>query len=303
MNSQTYSRLFELELSPILEDVHVVDGRFGPAVSAKRGQANLTLDYDSETSDSSLGSLLEVQIVGSAKATGLGSVQTSIQTSNVNTSAGRGECRHEPLIPALTLTSPTPETLQSVVFSDMHPSDVCEDQGRSVSVSAERLGRLESASTVPRRRDVRQQTGDRRHLVIPVKDERVNAVGRRRAGAPKTYRGKPRIWIRAWKRLSHLLVLPQAALTSCAATSLSEPVRRGRAKTVENQNLGTSTPFGDATTDGYASELSDIEASSSFNGNVTGISSRRRLSFGIPTLARRRLAKRHDGSGRYTVAF
>ncbi|KAF5352802.1 hypothetical protein D9756_006228 [Leucocoprinus leucothites] len=89
VNSQTYSRLFELELSPILEDVHVVDGRFGPAVSAKRGQANLTLDYDSETSDSSLGSLLEVQIVGSAKATGLGSVQTSIQTSNVNTSAGR----------------------------------------------------------------------------------------------------------------------------------------------------------------------------------------------------------------------
>lgn len=57
VNSQTNSRLFEL--SPILEDAHVVDRHPGSAESAENGRPDR---YDSETSDSSLGSLLDFQV-------------------------------------------------------------------------------------------------------------------------------------------------------------------------------------------------------------------------------------------------
>lgn len=57
VNSQTNSRLFEL--SPILEDAHVVDRHLGSAESAENGRPDR---YDSETSDSSLGSLLDFQV-------------------------------------------------------------------------------------------------------------------------------------------------------------------------------------------------------------------------------------------------
>jgi hypothetical protein len=61
-NAQTHSRLFELELSPIIEDTHVVDAYFGPPVPVEGDQVNEPLEYDSETSDSSFGRLLEDQV-------------------------------------------------------------------------------------------------------------------------------------------------------------------------------------------------------------------------------------------------
>lgn len=59
MNSQT--RLFELELSPILEDTHVVDHHLGSVEFAENGSPDPTQKYDDEASDSSLGSLLDFQ--------------------------------------------------------------------------------------------------------------------------------------------------------------------------------------------------------------------------------------------------
>lgn len=59
MNSQT--RLFELQLSPILEDTHAVDHHLGSVKFVENGSLDLTHKYDGETSDSSLGSLLDFQ--------------------------------------------------------------------------------------------------------------------------------------------------------------------------------------------------------------------------------------------------
>lgn len=60
VNSQT--RLFGLELSPILEDTHVVDHHLGSVEFAKNDSPDLTQKYDGEASDSSLGSLLDFQV-------------------------------------------------------------------------------------------------------------------------------------------------------------------------------------------------------------------------------------------------
>jgi len=60
VNSQT--RLFELELSPILEDAHVVDHHLGSVEFAENDSLDLTQKYDGEASDSSLGSLLDFQV-------------------------------------------------------------------------------------------------------------------------------------------------------------------------------------------------------------------------------------------------
>jgi len=60
VNSQT--RLFELELSPILEDTHVVDHHLGSVEFAENDSPDLTQKYDGEASDSSLGSLLDFQV-------------------------------------------------------------------------------------------------------------------------------------------------------------------------------------------------------------------------------------------------
>jgi hypothetical protein len=61
VNTQTHSRLFEHELSPILEDVHAVDYLFGYAEPVKGSRTDQAFEYDSDTSYSSFGSLLEVQ--------------------------------------------------------------------------------------------------------------------------------------------------------------------------------------------------------------------------------------------------
>ncbi|KAJ3563285.1 hypothetical protein NP233_g9035 [Leucocoprinus birnbaumii] len=291
VNPQTYSGLFELELSPILEDVHVVDQQYSPAVSKDDSRVDATLEYVSEGSDSSFGSLLEIQTFGSAQATVLGFAGSSTEQEL---------SIYEPSVPALTVTSPTPETLQSVIFSDAESSGVLENE--EYPVSALSPNRSRDSSIIPQAHGTSAQSDDCKYLAVPSKNGRLSTHDRRRAGQPKTCRERSQIWTRAWKRASHLFIFPRAAFT-LGKRSSSKPTRRARMKVIENQNSGTSAPLGDAAIDGYALGPGELQTSSSFQSTIVDVGSRRRISFGIPTLARRRLAKRHDSSKRYTVAF
>lgn len=60
--SQTCSKLFELELSPILEDAHWNDVYFGPVAPGREGSNDGTSSSTGGTSDSSLGEPLELKV-------------------------------------------------------------------------------------------------------------------------------------------------------------------------------------------------------------------------------------------------
>ena len=188
-------------------------------------------------------------------------------------SAWQGTSEGGYCIPALTFTSPTPETLQSVAFCDIYSPG---PQGRSRTLSLGNSRVLEDMSSQSQKG--RAHVDERSFLAVPLKSE-----GTRRR-EPKISREKLRIWTRTWRRISHL---PQTVLTLGASTSPSGSSRRGQVKDVDTQVPERLTPF-----DGVA-ELEEC----SFHGI------RRRPLFGIPTLARRRPAKRHDPSKRYSIPF
>jgi len=177
-------------------------------------------------------------------------------------------------IPALTFTSPTPETLQSVVFCDTFSPGPYRDQRRSRSLSL-RNSRVSTdmscLSSQPQKG--RAQLDEYSFLAVSVQSEEI----RRRE--PKGLRRRARIWNRAWKRISRI---PQAVLTLGTNTSSSRYSREGQ---IDIQISETSIPFDDAAEE--------------YGFHIIG----RRPLFGIPTLARRRLAKRHDPSKRYSIPF
>jgi len=187
-------------------------------------------------------------------------------------SAWKGVSENGYCIPALTFTSPTPETLQSVVFRDTFSPGPYRDQARSRSLSL-RNSRVSADMSSQPQKD-RAQLDEYSFLAVPVKSEEI----RRRE--PKGLRQRVRIWNRAWKRISRI---PQAVLTLGASTSSSGYSRQGHI--VDIQIPETSIPFDDAAEE--------------YGFHIIG----RRPLFGIPTLARRRLAKRHDPSKRYSIPF
>jgi len=181
-------------------------------------------------------------------------------------SAWKGVSENGYCIPALTFTSPTPETLQSVVFCDTSSSGPYRDQGRSKSLSL----RNSKVSTDMSSQSQKDRAQLDKFLAVPVKSEEIS----RRESKGLRQRGN-----RAWKRI---LRIPQAVLTLGARISPSEYSRQGQ---IDIQISETSIPFDDAAEE--------------YGFHIIG----RRPLFGIPTLARRRLAKRHDPSKRYSIPF
>jgi len=186
-------------------------------------------------------------------------------------SAWKGVSENGYCIPALTFTSPTPETLQSVVFCDTFSPSPYRDQGRSRSLSLRNSRVSTDMSSQPQKG--RAQLDEYSSLAVPVKSEEI----RRRE--PKGLKQRVRIWNRAWKSISRI---PQAVLTLGTSTSPSRYSRQGQ---IDIQISETSIPFDDAAEE--------------YGFHIIGW----RPLFGIPTLARRRLAKRHDPSKRYSIPF
>lgn len=185
-------------------------------------------------------------------------------------SAWKGVSEDGYCIPALTFTSPTPETLQSVVFCDTLPPSPYRDHGRSKSLSL-RNSRISTDMTSQLQKD-RAQLDEYSLSAVPLKSEI-------RQREPKGSRQRVRIWTRAWKRIS---CIPQVVLTLGTSTSSSGSSRQGQ---IDIQISETSIPSDDAAEE--------------YGFHIIG----RRPFFGIPTLARRRLSKRHDSSKRYSIPF
>lgn len=203
-------------------------------------------------------------------------------------------------MPALTFTSPTPETLQSVAFCDGYSPDPSEDQERSTSKSlmhSDVSGSTSRGATLHLR-----QAHTQSFLFVPSKGQKAD-LGDRGKSNLKIHKRGQRLWSGTWNRLSQLFVFPQRTSTSESDTRPADPEARGRpARCNENQNWGASTLFGCAAT-GVRPGIGSVEASRSLNRTVEDISSRRRLSFGISSLVRRRLRTRQDSSKRYSAAF
>lgn len=195
-------------------------------------------------------------------------------------------------MPALTFTSPTPETLQSVVFSDSSEPNAHEYERRSTNPSLPSIGRSFSSGSLPPNpssHDTQVQFEVRDFLTVPVKEE-----GKERHSADakmECSKSKPRILSRAWDRLSRILVPRQRVSAQAADTVATKSAREG--PRLWNGNRSKS---GRGMIDEHG-----VGARKS-NGTVDEIDPRRH-SFGIPTLARRRLAKRRNNLKRYSVPF
>ncbi|KAF9447855.1 hypothetical protein P691DRAFT_775834 [Macrolepiota fuliginosa MF-IS2] len=286
-NSQSHSRLFELELSPILEDVQTANNNFGPIVPVRGRRDDLTSSSDNETTDSSFGEVLENQTMGKS---GSRSILNSSQV-NVNISMRKMENReylYEHHIPTLTFTSPTPETLHSVAFSDISGSGAYEDGRRSTAL--ESLGRLSPLGS---------PTSQSFTAQVQVKSRDLSTVSVREKHDIQTEGAKPqrkrlRILTRGWTRLSRTLVPHWRAPTPATRMDCQEPTY-----TPGNRRSGTLAPQGavlDRRVPGIVDHTGDWDS-------TTGDTDPRWFSFGIPTLARRRLAKRHGNLKRYSVPF
>ncbi|KAF7784922.1 hypothetical protein Agabi119p4_1087 [Agaricus bisporus var. burnettii] len=282
--SQTCSKLFELELSPILEDAHWNDVYFGPVAPGREGSDDGTSSSTGGTSDSSL----DHQSV-QARATRPDTNSPEIgMTSN-------GEYCNEPPVPALTITSPTPETLQSVVFSDSSTSRAqdYDIRSRSPVPPAERSCSSGFLSAVRSSDEHRGRVEGRDFLTVPVKDD-----GRKRSSSNTEDQGRPekektpRLW-RAWKRLSRVFALPPKD-----SAKDTEKVTFGQDRQ-DSQRNGTRRSM--SATHG-ATDHRDVIVARASSGTTADTEPKQRLSR-IPALARRRMAKRHGNFKRYSVPF